>query len=59
MLEANEKYFNEYGESFFSSHMLDLSEEPKNENIEIYVKYFKLLAPLGIWLEMKIGYHCR
>jgi len=35
--------------------MLDLSEEPKEENIKICVEYFKKLAPLGIWLEMEIG----
>ncbi|EAU82343.1 fructose-bisphosphate aldolase [Coprinopsis cinerea okayama7 len=55
MLEANEAYYKEHGEPLFSSHMLDLSEESKDENIEICVKYFKRMAPLGIWLEMEIG----
>jgi len=55
MLEANEKYFKEHGEALFSSHMLDLSEETKEENIELCVKYFKRMAPLGLWLEMEIG----
>ncbi|KAG2354197.1 hypothetical protein BDR07DRAFT_1474471 [Suillus spraguei] len=41
--------------SLFSSHMLDLSEELKEENIATCVKYFKRMAPLGIWLEMEIG----
>jgi fructose-bisphosphate aldolase class II len=55
MLAANEKYFKEHQEPLFSSHMLDLSEESKEENIKICVEYFKRLAPLGIWLEMEIG----
>jgi fructose-bisphosphate aldolase class II len=42
-------------EPLFSSHKLDLSEESKEENIVTCVKYFKHVAPLGIWLEMEIG----
>lgn len=55
MLEANETYFKEHQEPLFSSHMLDLSEESKEDNIATCVKYFKRMAPLGIWLEMEIG----
>jgi fructose-bisphosphate aldolase class II len=55
MLAADEAYFKEHQEPLFSSHMLDLSEEPKEENIAICVKYFKRMAPIGIWLEMEIG----
>ena len=55
MLEADEAYFKEHQEPLFSSHMLDLSEESKEENIATCVKYFKRMAPLGIWLEMEIG----
>jgi len=55
MLEANEAYYHQYGEPLFSSHMLDLSEEPDEENIAICVQYFKKLAPMKIWLEMEIG----
>ena len=55
MLAADEAYFKEHGEALFSSHMLDLSEESKEENIEICAKYFKRMAPVGIWLEMEIG----
>ncbi|KAG8909484.1 Fructose-bisphosphate aldolase 1, partial [Tulasnella sp. 408] len=55
MLAADEAYFKEHGEPLFSSHMLDLSEEPKEENIATCVKYFTRMAPLGIWLEMEIG----
>ena len=55
MLEADEAHFKQHGEALFSSHMLDLSEDPKEENIEICVKYFKRMAPIGLWLEMEIG----
>ena len=55
MLDADEAYYKEHGEPLFSSHMLDLSEEPKEENIATCVKYFKRMAPLGLWLEMEIG----
>jgi len=55
MLEANETYFKQHQEPLFSSHMLDLSEESKEDNIATCVKYFKRMAPLGIWLEMEIG----
>ncbi|KAF9442490.1 hypothetical protein P691DRAFT_779382 [Macrolepiota fuliginosa MF-IS2] len=55
MLEADEAYYKEHGEALFSSHMLDLSEEPTDQNIATCAKYFKRMAPLGIWLEMEIG----
>ncbi|KAJ1311141.1 hypothetical protein OPQ81_009642 [Rhizoctonia solani] len=45
----------EHGEPLFSSHMLDLSEEPKEENIQICAKYFTRMAKMGQWLEMEIG----
>lgn len=55
MLEADEQYFAIYGEPLFSSHMLDLSEEPDEENIEICKKYFERMVKMKIWLEMEIG----
>lgn len=55
MLEADEAYFKEHGEPLFSSHMLDLSEEPKEENIETCLKYLKRMAPMKCLLEMEIG----
>ncbi|KAJ3256401.1 Fructose-bisphosphate aldolase 1 [Boothiomyces macroporosus] len=55
MLAADEAYFKLHGEPLFSSHMLDLSEEPKEENIEICVKYLKRMAPMKLLLEMEIG----
>lgn len=55
MLEADEAFFKAYGEPLFSSHMLDLSEEPHEENIGICVEYFKKMAPMNLILEMEIG----
>ncbi|KAI9004400.1 fructose-bisphosphate aldolase, class II [Hyaloraphidium curvatum] len=55
MLAADEEYFKAHGEPLFSSHMLDLSEEPKAENIEICLKYLKRMAPMDCLLEMEIG----
>lgn len=37
------------------SHMLDLSEESKEDNIATCVKYFKRMAKVDLWLEMEIG----
>ena len=55
MLQADEEFFDKYGEPLFGSHMLDLSEEPDDENIAICVEYFKRMVPMKIWLEMEIG----
>jgi len=55
MLAADEDHYKRHNEPLFSSHMLDLSEEPDEKNIATCAKYFKRLAPLGVWLEMEIG----
>jgi fructose-bisphosphate aldolase class II len=55
MLEADMEYFKMAGEPLFSSHMLDLSEEPHDENIGICETYFKKMAPMKLILEMEIG----
>merc|ERR1711963_253325 len=55
MLEADEAFFKSHGEPLFSSHMLDLSEEPDEENIAICAKYLKRMAPMNLILEMEIG----
>ncbi|CAE7710400.1 fba [Symbiodinium microadriaticum] len=55
MVEANEKHFEETGAPLFSSHMLDLSEEPLEENIEISSKYFERMSKMGITLEIELG----
>jgi len=55
MLEADEEYFKANGEPLFSSHMLDLSEEFDEENINTCAKYFKRMTKINMWLEMEIG----
>merc|ERR1712187_632003 len=55
MLEADQEYFKVYGEPLFTSHMLDLSEEPHDENVGICAKYFKKMAPMNQILEMELG----
>jgi fructose-bisphosphate aldolase class II len=55
MLEADEEYFKVHKEPLFTSHMLDLSEEPHDENVAICAKYFKRMAPMNMILEMEIG----
>ncbi|MCJ1250229.1 Fructose-bisphosphate aldolase 1 [Trapelia coarctata] len=55
MMDADEKYFKEHGEPLFSSHMIDLSEEDVEWNIETTAKYLKRAAPMKQWLEMEIG----
>ncbi len=55
LLDAGEKYFASYGQPLFSSHMLDLSEEPLDENLEICAGYLKRMAPLQMQLEIELG----
>ncbi len=55
LLEASEKNFAETGKPLFSSHMLDLSEEPIEENIEISKKYLERMAKMGMTLEIELG----
>ncbi|PWJ54488.1 fructose-bisphosphate aldolase class II [Dyadobacter jejuensis] len=55
LLDAGEKHFDQYGVPLYSSHMLDLSEEPIEENIEICSKYFERMAKIGMTLEIELG----
>lgn len=55
MLDHGEKHFERTGRSLFSSHMLDLSEEPLHENIAISCQYFERMAKMGITLEIELG----
>lgn len=52
MMDADEDYFKVHGEPLFSSHMIDLSEEPVDWNIQTTEKYLKRAAPMKQWLEM-------
>jgi fructose-bisphosphate aldolase class II len=55
LLTASEEYYKEHGVPLFSSHMLDLSEEPLEENIAICKEYLEKFAPLDILLEFELG----
>ncbi|HEX9957280.1 MAG TPA: class II fructose-bisphosphate aldolase [Fibrella sp.] len=55
LLTASEKHFDLTGKPLYSSHMLDLSEEPIEENIEISCKYFERMAKMGMTLEIELG----
>jgi fructose-bisphosphate aldolase class II len=55
LLDAGEKFYAEHGKPLFSSHMLDLSEEPLYENIEICKKYLTRMAKIGMTLEIELG----
>lgn len=55
MLDADEAYFKANGEPLFSSHMIDLSEESVEWNVETTAAYLKRAAPMKQWLEMEIG----
>jgi len=55
LLDAGEQFFKEKGQPLFSSHMLDLSEEPITENIQTSVEFFKRMHPLGMSIEIELG----
>ncbi|MBV8388714.1 MAG: class II fructose-bisphosphate aldolase [Mucilaginibacter sp.] len=55
LLDYGEKFYAETGKPLFSSHMLDLSEEPIHENIEISAKYLERMAKMGMTLEIELG----
>jgi fructose-bisphosphate aldolase class II len=55
MLDADEAYFKEHNEPLFSSHMIDLSEEEVDYNVQTTKKYLQRAAPMKQWLEMEIG----
>lgn len=55
LLDAGEAHFAKTGKSLFSSHMIDLSEEPLEENIEICRKYLERMSKIGMTLEIELG----
>ena len=55
LLDASEKHFEQFGKPLFSSHMIDLSEEPIEENIEISKKYLERMSKMGMTLEIELG----
>lgn len=55
LLDAGEKFYKENGKPLFSSHMLDLSEEPVEENIRISKKYLERMSKIDMTLEIELG----
>ncbi|EWH08404.1 fructose-bisphosphate aldolase [Catenovulum agarivorans DS-2] len=55
LIEASEKHVQQTGKPLFSSHMIDLSEEPLEENIETCAQYLAKLAKLDMGLEIELG----
>ena len=55
LLDASEKHFEETGKPLYSSHMIDLSEEPIEENMEICKTYLARMSKMGMTLEIELG----
>ena len=55
LLDASEKHFSETGKPLYSSHMIDLSEEPIEENIHICKEYLARMSKMGMTLEIELG----
>ncbi|HEX5743331.1 MAG TPA: class II fructose-bisphosphate aldolase [Flavobacteriaceae bacterium] len=55
LLDAGEQHFKAYGKPLFSSHMIDLSEEPIEENIKICKAYLERMHKIGMTLEIELG----
>jgi fructose-bisphosphate aldolase class II len=55
LLDASEQFYIETGKSLFSSHMIDLSEEPIEENIATCKKYLERMSKIGMTLEIELG----
>lgn len=55
LIDAGEKHFKHTGKALYSSHMLDLSEEPLEENISISKAYLERMSKLGMSIEIELG----
>jgi fructose-bisphosphate aldolase class II len=55
MLKEDEVFFKENGRPLFTSHMLDLSEEPLKENIDVSKRYLEKLTKMDMYLEIELG----
>ena len=55
LLDAGEKFYAEHGKPLYSSHMLDLSEEEIQENIETCARYLERMNKLGMTVEIELG----
>jgi fructose-bisphosphate aldolase class II len=55
MIKHGEEFYKQHGKPLFTSHMLDLSEEPLKENIEISKRYLEKLTKLDMYIEIELG----
>lgn len=55
LLDASESHFAKVGKPLYSSHMLDLSEEPLEQNVQTCVEYLKRMSKMGMTLEIELG----
>jgi fructose-bisphosphate aldolase class II len=55
LLDAGEEFYKQHNKPLFSSHMLDLSVEPLEENLEISAKYLERMSKIGMTLEIELG----
>ena len=55
LISESQKWFNLYGKPLYSSHMIDLSDEPIEDNIKTCVEYLKVLSKIDMTLEMELG----
>ncbi|WP_185851713.1 class II fructose-bisphosphate aldolase [Blattabacterium cuenoti] len=55
LLNINEIHYKHFGKTLFSSHMLDLSQEPLEENISICEKYFERMNKIQMTIEIELG----
>ncbi len=55
LLDAGEKFYQQHGKPLFSSHMLDLSEESLEQNVETCKRYLERMSKIGMTLEIELG----
>ena len=55
LLDASEDFYKVHGKSLYSSHMIDLSEEPLEENIDICKRYLERMSKMDMTLEIELG----
>ena len=55
LLDAGEEFFEQHGKPLYSSHMIDLSDEPIEENIETCKHYLARMSKIGMTLEIELG----
>ena len=55
LLDASEEYYKQFGKPLYSSHMIDLSEEPLEENIALCKQYLSRMAKMDMTLEIELG----